>query len=101
MKVLELLEIIRTQGLQLEEGESILLVVNASDGIYSSLIGKAADIKESLIHTLFAEKDTTELLVASVNAYHTALRQYFRDKNAERIKDRVLSLPFIEKGGEA
>lgn len=101
MKVLELLEIIRTQGLQLEEGESILLVVNASDGIYSSLIGKATDIKESLIHTLLAEKDTTELLVSSINAYHTALRQYFRDKNAERIKDRVLSLPFIEKGGEA
>lgn len=101
MKVKELLEIIQTQGIQLENGESILFVMNTPDGVYSSLIGKETDIKESLVHTLLAEKKITELLVSSINAYHTALRQYFRDKNAERIKARVQDFPFAMKGGEA
>ena len=100
MKVLDLVEVIRTQGFQLEDGESILLVVNTPNGVYSSLIGKETDLKESLVHTLFAEKDTTELLISGVNAYHTALRQYFRSKNAESIKNRVKNIPFAKKGGK-
>ena len=101
MKVLDLVEVIRTQGFQLEDGESILLVVNTPNGVYSSLVGKETDLKESLVHTLLSEKDTTELLISAVNAYHGALRQYFRDKNADRIKARVQSLPYMKKGGEA
>ena len=100
MKVLDLVEVIRTQGFQLEDGESILLVVNTPNGVYSSLIGKETDLKESLVHTLLAEKDTTELLISGVNAYHTALRQYFRSKNAESIKNRVKNIPFAKKGGK-
>ena len=101
MKVLDLVEVIRTQDFQLEDGESILLVVNTPNGVYSSLIGKETDLKESLVHTLLAEKDTTELLISAVNAYHGALRQYFRDKNADRIKAIVQNLPFAKEGGEA
>ena len=101
MKMQELLEVVQTQGFQLEDGESILFIANTPDGVYSSLIGNGNDIKESLVHTLLAEKDTTELLVSAVNAYHTSLRYYFRDKNADRIKARVQSLPFMKKGGEA
>ena len=100
MKVLDLVEVIRTQGFQLEDGESILLVVNTPNGVYSSLIGKETDLKESLVHTLMAEKDTTELLISGINAYHTALRQYFRSKNAESIKNRVKNIPFAKEGGK-
>ena len=101
MTVKELVEVIQTQGIQHDEGESILLIVNTPDGIYSSLIGMESVLKESLVNTLMAEKDTTELLIAGVNAYHAALRQYFRSKEAESIKTRVKNLPFAKKGGEA
>lgn len=101
MKMQELLEVVQTQGFQLEDGESILFIANTPDGVFSSLIGKESDIKESLVHTLMAEKDTTELLISAVNAYHEALRRYFRDKNADRIKARTKNLPFAKKGGEA
>ena len=101
MRMQELLEVVQTQGFQLEDGESILFIANTPDGVFSSLIGKEKDIKESLVHTLMAEKDTTEILVSAVNAYHHALRQFFRDKNAEIIKARIKKLPFAMKGGEA
>ncbi|MBQ2970680.1 MAG: hypothetical protein IJE15_09895 [Bacteroidaceae bacterium] len=101
MKVKELIEVIQTQGIQHEEGESILLIVNTPDGIYSSLIGMENVLKESLVNVFMAEKDTTELLISGVNAYHAVLRQYFRSKNAENIKTRVKNLPFAKKGGEA
>lgn len=100
MTVKDLVEVIQTQGIQHEEGESILLIVNTPDGIYTSLIGMGNVLKESLVNTLMAEKDTTELLISAVNAYHEALRQYFRSKNAESIKNRVKNLPFAKEGGE-
>ena len=100
MTVKDLVEVIQTQGIQHDEGESILLIVNTPDGIYSSLIGMESVLKESLVNTLMAEKDTTELLISGVNAYHTALRQYFRSKNAESIKNRVKNLPFAKEGGK-
>ena len=100
MTVKDLVEVIQTQGIQHDEGESILLIVNTPDGIYSSLIGMENVLKESLVNTLMAEKDTTELLISAVNAYHTVLRQYFRSKNAESIKNRVKNIPFAKKGGK-